>query len=83
MRGAKAVLDTLRAFDTEYVFGVPGSSFPIYAEFAGRNDIKPILTRDERGAACMATPGRAESLPPTGDRSTIPACITHRSGSLT
>lgn len=54
MRGAKAVVETLKAYDTKYVFGVPGSSFPIYAEFAGRNDIMPILTRDERGAACMA-----------------------------
>jgi acetolactate synthase-1/2/3 large subunit len=54
MRGAKAVIETLVAYDTKYVFGVPGSSFPIYAEFAGRNDIMPILARDERGAACMA-----------------------------
>lgn len=54
MRGAKAVIETLKAHGTEYLFGIPGSTIPLYAEFAGRKDIKPILTRDERGGACMA-----------------------------
>jgi acetolactate synthase-1/2/3 large subunit len=54
MRGAKAVLDTLAAFGTEYVFGVPGSTLPIFAEFAGRDDVKLVLARDERAAASMA-----------------------------
>ena len=54
MRGARAVVETLKAHGTEYLFGIPGNTIPLFAEFAGRNDIKPILTRDERGAACMA-----------------------------
>ncbi len=54
MRGAKAVLETLKAFGVEYFFGVPGITLPIFAEFAGRDDIKLILNRDERSAACMA-----------------------------
>ncbi len=54
MRGAKAVLETLKAFGVDYFFGVPGITLPIFAEFAGRDDIQLILTRDERAAACMA-----------------------------
>jgi acetolactate synthase I/II/III large subunit len=54
MRGAKAVIETLKAHGTEYLFGVPGITLPIFAEFAGRDDVKLILTRDERAAACMA-----------------------------
>lgn len=54
MRGSKAVVETLKAHGTEYLFGVPGSTIPLFAEFAGRDDVKLILTRDERGAACMA-----------------------------
>jgi acetolactate synthase-1/2/3 large subunit len=53
-RGAKAVIDTLAAFDTKYLFGVPGSTLPIFAEFAGRDDVQLVLCRDERSAACMA-----------------------------
>ena len=54
MRGTKAVIETLKAHGTEYLFGVPGSTFVLFAEFAGRDDVKAILTRDERAAACMA-----------------------------
>jgi acetolactate synthase-1/2/3 large subunit len=54
MRGAKAVIETMKAYGTDYFFGIPGSTIPLFAEFAGRNDVKLILTRDERGAACMA-----------------------------
>jgi acetolactate synthase-1/2/3 large subunit len=54
MRGAKAVLETLRAHDVDYFFGVPGGTLPIFQEFAHRDDIRLVLTRDERGAACMA-----------------------------
>lgn len=54
MRGARAIVETLKAHGTEYLFGVPGSTIPLFAEFAGRDDVKVILTRDERGAACMA-----------------------------
>lgn len=54
MRGAKAVVETLKAHGTEYLFGVPGSTFVLFAEFAGREDVKLILTRDECAAACMA-----------------------------
>jgi acetolactate synthase-1/2/3 large subunit len=54
MRGAKAVVETMKAHGTEYLFGIPGNTIPLFAEFAGQDDIKVILTRDERGAACMA-----------------------------
>lgn len=54
MRGAKAALETLKAYGTEYFFGVPGITLPLFAEFAGRDDMQLILTRDERAAACMA-----------------------------
>ena len=44
MRGSKAVVETLKAHGTEYLFGVPGSTIPLFAEFAGRDDVKLILT---------------------------------------
>ena len=46
MRGTKAVIETLKAHGTEYLFGVPGSTFALFAEFAGRDDVKAMLTRD-------------------------------------
>ena len=36
MRGAKAVLETLKAFQTDFFFGVPGSTMPIFAGVFGR-----------------------------------------------
>ncbi len=54
MRGARAIVESLKAHQTEYLFGVPGSTAPLFAEFAGREDIRLVLTHDERAAACMA-----------------------------
>ncbi|MBI4189582.1 MAG: hypothetical protein HY525_03480 [Betaproteobacteria bacterium] len=52
MRGVKAVIETLKAHGAEYLFGVPGSTFVLFAEFAGGDDVKAIPTRGERAAAC-------------------------------
>ena len=56
MNGARAILEMLRKYEVEYVFGLPGeTTIPIYMEWDNYSeDIKHILTRDERSSAFMA-----------------------------
>ncbi|WAS96739.1 thiamine pyrophosphate-binding protein [Nannocystis punicea] len=49
------VLDYLVGEGVEYVFGVPGGALvPLYEALAGREAIRPVLTKHEAGAAFMA-----------------------------
>ena len=56
MRAAEAIVAMLKAYDVEYIFGVPGdTSTSLYdALFAARDAITHVLARDERTAAFMA-----------------------------
>jgi acetolactate synthase-1/2/3 large subunit len=54
--GARALVETLREYHVEYVFGVPGdTSLPLYeALYDAAPGIRHILARDERSAGFMA-----------------------------
>jgi acetolactate synthase I/II/III large subunit len=56
MNGAMLVARMLRAYQVEYVFGVPGdTNVPLYGALAQlRNSIQHVLARDERSAGYMA-----------------------------
>jgi len=56
MRAAEAIVAMLKAYDVEYIFGVPGdTSTSLYdALFTARDAITHVLARDERAAAFMA-----------------------------
>lgn len=55
MNGARALLEMLRAYEVEHVFGLPGeTTLGWYAEWKDFPEVKHILTRDERSASYMA-----------------------------
>ena len=55
MSGAKILLQMLKAYGVEYVFGLPGeTTLPLYVEWNDEFEVKYILTRDERSSAYMA-----------------------------
>ena len=56
LRGCRALVKSLQAYDVKYVFGLPGdTSVTLYDEFRkAEPDIHHIMTRDERNAAFMA-----------------------------
>jgi acetolactate synthase-1/2/3 large subunit len=56
MNTAQVLVELLKAYRVEHIFGVPGdTSMPFYdALYAARDDIKHIMARDERSAAFMA-----------------------------
>jgi acetolactate synthase-1/2/3 large subunit len=55
MNASKAILEMLRGYETEYIFGLPGeTTLPLYAEWKDYSDIKHIMARDERSSAFMA-----------------------------
>jgi acetolactate synthase I/II/III large subunit len=56
MNAAQALIEMLKAYGVDYVFGVPGdTSIPFYdALHAARDSITHVMTRDERGASYMA-----------------------------
>jgi acetolactate synthase-1/2/3 large subunit len=56
LNAAEAIVAMLRAYEVEYVFGVPGdTSIPFYdALHAARDSVNHIMARDERGASYMA-----------------------------
>lgn len=56
MNGADALLRSLSKYDVKHVFGLPGdTSVPLYdALYQMRDEIRHVLTRDERSAAFMA-----------------------------
>lgn len=55
LKGARAILETLREYEVTHVFGLPGeTSIPWYLEWLNFPKIKHVLTRDERNACFMA-----------------------------
>lgn len=56
MNGAQILVEMLKAYDVEVIFGVPGdTTMPLYdALHAARGDIRHIMARDERSAGFMA-----------------------------
>lgn len=56
MNGAEVLVEMLKAYDVEVIFGVPGdTTMPLYdALHAARGEIRHILARDERSAGFMA-----------------------------
>jgi 2-succinyl-5-enolpyruvyl-6-hydroxy-3-cyclohexene-1-carboxylate synthase len=56
LNAAQAIVAMLKAYEVQYVFGVPGdTSIPFYdALHEARDQITHIMARDERGASYMA-----------------------------
>lgn len=56
MNTAQVLVELLKEYQVEYIFGVPGdTTMPLYdALYAARNEITHIMARDERSAAFMA-----------------------------
>ena len=55
LNASKALLEMLRNYEVEYVFGLPGeTTLPWYKEWLDYSDIKHIMARDERSSAFMA-----------------------------
>jgi acetolactate synthase I/II/III large subunit len=56
MNTAKILVELLKEYGVEHIFGVPGdTSMPLYgALYAARDEITHIMARDERSAAFMA-----------------------------
>jgi acetolactate synthase I/II/III large subunit len=56
MNTAQVLVELLKEYGVEYVFGVPGdTSMALYNAFhATRGEITHVLARDERGASFMA-----------------------------
>jgi len=81
LRGARILLEMLREYEVEHVFGLPGeTTLPLYAELFDAERPKHVMLRDER-SACFAAdaygrvsyrPGICES-PSVGSTHVIPA----------
>ena len=55
MRGARMLLEMLKKYEVEVVFGLPGeTTLDWYRDWADFPEIRHIVTRDERSAAYMA-----------------------------
>ena len=56
MNGAQVLVEMLKAYDVEVIFGVPGdTTMPLYdALHAARGEIRHVMARDERSAGFMA-----------------------------
>src|SRR6185312_5373730 len=56
MRGADVIVEMLKAYQVDVVFGVPGdTTMPLYdAFYNARDEITHVLARDERSASFMA-----------------------------
>jgi acetolactate synthase-1/2/3 large subunit len=56
MRGADVIVEMLKAYQVDVVFGVPGdTTMPLYdAFYNARDEITHLLARDERSASFMA-----------------------------
>jgi len=81
MKGSRALLEMLKGYRVDHVFGLPGeTTLPLYAEWVDFPDVKHVMFRDER-SACFAAdayarvsfkPGLCES-PSVGSTHIIPA----------
>ncbi len=55
MNASRALLEMLKGYDVEHVFGLPGeTTLPLYKEWLDFPEIGHVLARDERSAAFMA-----------------------------
>jgi acetolactate synthase-1/2/3 large subunit len=55
MNASRALLEMLRGYDVEHVFGLPGeTTLPLYKEWLDFPEIAHVMARDERSAAFMA-----------------------------
>ncbi len=54
MTGGEAIVELLRRFDVDMMFGLPGEQTHIHDAIYRRNDIRHILVRHEQAAAKMA-----------------------------
>lgn len=90
MNASKTLLEMLRNYDVEHVFGLPGeTTLPWYKEWLDYPDIKHIMARDERSAAFMADgyarfsfkPGLCEA-PSVGSTHILPGVAEAYKGSL-
>ena len=81
MRSARVLLEMLKLYEVDYVFGLPGeTSLPLYAEWLDVDRPKHVMLRDER-SACFAAdayarvsfkPGVCEA-PSAGSTHVVPA----------
>ncbi len=83
MNGARSILEMLKKYQVDHVFGLIGeTSFPLYYEWDSFEGINHISGRDERNVAIMAEayarvsskPGICE-VPGVGASYTIPAIV--------
>ncbi|MDE0521226.1 MAG: thiamine pyrophosphate-binding protein [Boseongicola sp.] len=54
MNGGEAIVEMLRRFDVDMMFGLPGEQTHIHDAIFRRNDIRHLLVRHEQAAAKMA-----------------------------
>ncbi|MYG28391.1 MAG: acetolactate synthase large subunit, partial [Boseongicola sp. SB0677_bin_26] len=54
MNGGEAIVEMLRRFDVDTMFGLPGEQTHIHDAIFRRNDIRHLLVRHEQAAAKMA-----------------------------
>ncbi len=55
LSGAQAIIATLRAFDVDTIFGIPGvHTLPIYDAIRQESGLRHVLARHEQGAGFMA-----------------------------
>ncbi len=55
MNASRALLEMLKGYDVEHVFGLPGeTTLPLYKEWLDFPEIGHVMARDERSAAFMA-----------------------------
>jgi acetolactate synthase I/II/III large subunit len=55
MNSSRVILEMLKNYDVEHVFGLPGeTTLPLYKEWLDYPEIKHIMARDERSSAFMA-----------------------------
>jgi acetolactate synthase-1/2/3 large subunit len=55
VNASKALLEMLKGYQVEYVFGLPGeTTLPWYKEWLDYPEIRHVMARDERSAAFMA-----------------------------
>lgn len=54
MAGGEVIVEMLRRFGVEFMFGLPGDQTPIYDAIHRRGDLRHVLVRHEQAAAHMA-----------------------------
>ncbi len=90
MNCSRALLEMLKNYETEYIFGLPGeTTLPWYKEWLDYPEIKHVMARDERSSAFMADgyarfsfkPGLCEA-PSVGSTHVLPGVAEAYKGSL-